>query len=71
MENSLLDLETVADIKGPLDWELGIYPCLVIEGTELCSMLCSGSYNPLSVEEAAVWGGIYLWTRLWSWAFVP
>lgn len=60
MESSLLDLETVADIKGPLDWELRLYPCLVIEGTELCSMLCSGSYNPLSVEEAAVWGGIFM-----------
>lgn len=32
--------------------EARIYPCIVFEGTELCSMSKSGKYTPLSVDNA-------------------
>ncbi|MBR2020931.1 MAG: radical SAM protein [Clostridia bacterium] len=32
--------------------EARIYPCIVFEGTELCSMAKSGKYTPLSVDDA-------------------
>ena len=56
-ESSLADLEKLAEIKGSDSWDLRIYPCLVIEGTELAEMLSDGRYQPLTVEEAVLRGG--------------
>ena len=60
LESGLSDLSVIANIKGPLDWDLRLYPCLVIEGTDLFSMLNLGEYTPLSVEDAVKWGGIFM-----------
>ncbi|MBQ0055987.1 MAG: radical SAM protein [Synergistaceae bacterium] len=57
VESSLDDLKRLAEIKSSEVWDLRIYPCLVIEGTELASMLQAGTYKPLSVNEAVEWGG--------------
>ena len=56
-ESSLSDLEKLAEIKGGSVWDLRIYPCLVIEGTELADMLSDGRYAPLTVDEAVSRGG--------------
>ncbi len=56
-ESSLSDLEKLTEIKGRNIWDLRIYPCLVIEGTELANMLSDGRYTPLTVERAVSWGG--------------
>lgn len=52
-ESSLIDLHKLADIKGDNIWDLRIYPCLVIEDTELAQIYKTGNYHPLSIEEAA------------------
>ncbi|MDO4952592.1 MAG: radical SAM protein, partial [Synergistaceae bacterium] len=57
VESSLDDLKRLAEIKGSGVWDLRIYPCLVIEGTELAEMFADGRYTPLSVEQAVEWGG--------------
>lgn len=58
--SSLNDLRRIAEVKGGGSFELRLYPCLVLEGTELENMMNSGSYSPLSVERAADWGGRFL-----------
>ena len=50
--------------------ELRLYPCLVIEGTELCRLYERGEYRPLSVEAAALWGGEFIDEAL-EYGFVP
>lgn len=59
-ESSINDLMTLAALKGPLDWELRLYPCLVIAGTELDAMRKNGGYEPLSLADAIEWGGEFL-----------
>lgn len=55
--SSIRDIETLACSKGMQDWDLRIYPALVLEGTELHNMMSRGEYKPLSIEETIVWGG--------------
>ena len=59
-----------AALKGADSWELRLYPCLVIEGTELCRLYERGEYRPLSVEAAALWGGEFIDEAL-EYGFVP
>lgn len=58
--SSLRDIETLARVKGPQSWDLRLYPCLVIDGTELAEMMERGEYRPLSIDEAVDWGGAFL-----------
>jgi len=60
MENSLADIRKLADSKGPLSWDLRLYPCLVLESTELETMMREGKYSPLPLDQAIEWGGIVL-----------
>lgn len=69
-ESSLAGLRALAALKGADSWELRLYPCLVIEGTELCRLYECGEYKPLSVEEAALWGGEFIDEAL-EYGFVP
>jgi histone acetyltransferase (RNA polymerase elongator complex component) len=54
-ESSMLDVETIASLmtgaRGKT-WDLRIYPCLVLRGTELESLYRTGQYVPLTLEEA-------------------
>ena len=59
-ESSLRDIETLARAKGPRSWDLRLYPCLVIDGTELAEMMEHGGYRPLSIDDAVAWGGAFL-----------
>ena len=68
--SSLADLRALASLKGSESWELRLYPCLVIKGTELEELWRGGSYSPLSVEEAAGWGGEFIELAL-DLGFVP
>ena len=68
--SSLADLEKIACVKGPLVWDLRLYPCLVIENTDLCLMMERGEFAPLTVEEAVLWGGEFL-DRALSLGFNP
>nr|WP_321502891.1 radical SAM protein [uncultured Dethiosulfovibrio sp.] len=56
MESSLMDIKRLAELKGPRDMTLRIYPCLVLENTELYRMMGDG-YEPLKIEDAVTWGG--------------
>lgn len=68
--SSLRDLRAIAGLKGPLDWQLRLYPCLVVNDTELCRMAQSGAYKPLTLEEAVRWGGILI-DEAFSLGFTP
>lgn len=57
IESSLLDIKKMAAVKGAQDWELRIYPALVLEGTELHRKMNNGEYRPLALSEAVEWGG--------------
>lgn len=63
-ESSMNDIKTLAEIKGSLDWDLRLYPCLVLEETELDNMREAGSYRPLSLAEAVNWGAEFIDTSL-------
>jgi histone acetyltransferase (RNA polymerase elongator complex component) len=60
VESSLRDLRRLARVKGPQDWDIRIYPCLVIEGTELDDRMRRGTYSPLSLKGAIEWGASVL-----------
>ena len=70
MESSLADIRKLADSKGPLSWDLRLYPCLVLESTELETMMREGKYSPLPLDQAIEWGGIVLDSAL-SLGFYP
>lgn len=56
-ESSREDLRRMAAMKGAAPMTLRIYPCLVLENTPLARSHASGSYSPLSVDEAVLWAG--------------
>jgi len=57
VSSSIYDINKIAEIKGESEWQFRLYPCLVIENTELYEMMNSGEYTPLTVDEAVKWGG--------------
>lgn len=59
--SSIRDIERIAEIAETAPVTLRIYPCLVLEHTYLETLLNNGSYNPLNVEEAALWAGTLLY----------
>jgi histone acetyltransferase (RNA polymerase elongator complex component) len=59
-ESSILDVETLGGVMYPDSWDLRIYPCLVLRGTELEAMYRRGEYLPLELDEAARQSGALL-----------
>lgn len=57
VQSSISDIKKLARVKGMQDWDLRVYPTLVLEGTELHGMMERGEYQPLSIREAIEWGG--------------
>jgi len=60
VQSSMKDLEKLASLSDGGEITLRIYPCLVLDGTQLSTMLDQGNYKPLSVEQAAEWAGLML-----------
>ncbi|MDR3254523.1 MAG: radical SAM protein [Synergistaceae bacterium] len=61
--SALEDIGTLAGLiasSGASGWDLRIYPCLVLRGTELEAMYERGEYRPLSIEEAVRQAGALL-----------
>lgn len=56
-QSSLSDLQKLAQLMGKNVWDLRLYPCLVIEDTELAKMYVDGTYNPLNLDETISVGG--------------
>lgn len=50
--SALADLRRIAELKNDSRWDLRIYPCLVLRGTELQNLYERGLFSPLSLEEA-------------------
>jgi histone acetyltransferase (RNA polymerase elongator complex component) len=62
-ESSARDIKTIASLAaGPCGkaWDLRIYPCLVLRGTELESLYKTGRYVPPTLEEAVRQAGALL-----------
>lgn len=68
--SSLNDLKLLAEVKGPRGWDIRIYPCLVLQNTELAAMQQAGLYQPLSLPYATEWGGAVL-TKALQYGFNP
>jgi histone acetyltransferase (RNA polymerase elongator complex component) len=61
MESSRADVESLgALIEDSGQWDLRIYPCLVLRGTELEAMYRAGTYEPLDLDSAVRWAGALL-----------
>jgi histone acetyltransferase (RNA polymerase elongator complex component) len=59
----LRDIESLASLTpGASGWDFRLYPCLVLEGTELEAMYRRGDYSPLGLEEAVRSAGLALVT---------
>jgi histone acetyltransferase (RNA polymerase elongator complex component) len=62
-ESSMRDIESIAALMSGRPgetWDLRIYPCLVLRGTELESLYRAGEYTPLGLEDAARRAGALL-----------
>jgi histone acetyltransferase (RNA polymerase elongator complex component) len=60
-ESSASDIGRLGAIVGDFGpWDLRIYPCLVLRGTELEVMYREENYSPLTLEEAARQSGVLL-----------
>lgn len=59
-KSSIKDIKTLAAAKCEQDWDLRVYPALVLEGTELLRMASDGGYKPLTIAEAVEWSGLLL-----------
>jgi histone acetyltransferase (RNA polymerase elongator complex component) len=60
LSGSLEDLQKLRALPGSSGMHLRLYPCLVLRHTLLASWMAEGTYTPLSLEEAAAWGGAWL-----------
>jgi hypothetical protein len=61
MESSKADVEGLgALIGGSGQWDLRMYPCLVLRNTELEVMYRTGAYEPLDLDRAVRWAGALL-----------
>jgi histone acetyltransferase (RNA polymerase elongator complex component) len=58
-ESAARDVESIASLMAGT-WDLRVYPCLVLRGTELESLYRAGEYVPLTVEGAAREAGALL-----------
>ncbi len=55
--SALADLQQLAKLKGRERWDLRIYPCLVLQNTELQGLYEGGLFSPLPLEEAVLEAG--------------
>ncbi|MDR1481924.1 MAG: radical SAM protein [Synergistaceae bacterium] len=61
VESSKADIENIGALIGDSGpWDLRIYPCLVLRGTELEVMYRAGAYKPLGLDCAVRWVGTLL-----------
>ena len=61
MESSIADAESLGSLIGDSgQWDLRIYPCLVLKDTELEAMYRAGVYEPLDLDSAVRWAGALL-----------
>ncbi|MDR1020807.1 MAG: radical SAM protein [Synergistaceae bacterium] len=62
-ESSMRDIESIASLmtgETGKTWDLRVYPCLVLRGTELESLFKAGQYVPLVLEDAVREAGALL-----------
>ncbi|MDR1472130.1 MAG: radical SAM protein [Synergistaceae bacterium] len=59
-ESAMSDIEELGRVMAGGAWDLRLYPCLVLRGTELESMSRRGGYSPLGLEDAARQSGALL-----------
>jgi histone acetyltransferase (RNA polymerase elongator complex component) len=63
-ESAEMDVEMLASLMegmpSEMKWDLRIYPCLVLKGTELEALYSRGEYRPLPLEAAILQAGALL-----------